>query len=134
MAEVFVSAEHPGGEAKRAPGVLLTRPRQFGEPAAVWVGADSQQGQARLAEYGAVKVYVAEGADYTDYVTGPEADVLAALVEQVSPAAVLMASTGQNKEAAGRLAVKTNSGMLCDAVGLAEQDGRIIAEQSVFGC
>src|SRR6202012_5529878 len=92
------------------------------------------EGQARLAEYGAVKVYVAEGADYTDYVTGPEAGVLAALVAQTSPAAVLMASTGQNKEAAGRLAVKTNSGMLCDAVGLAAGDGgKIIAEQSVFG-
>ena len=59
--------------------------------------------------------------------------MLAALVGQFSPAAVLMASTGQNKEVAGRLAVKTNSGMLCDAVGLAEQDGKIVAEQSVFG-
>src|SRR6202012_969745 len=85
-------------------------------------------------EYGAVKVYVAEGADFTDYVTGPEADVLAALVGQVSPAAVLLASTGQNKEVAGRLAVKTNSGMLCDAVGLAAGDGgKIVAEQSVVG-
>ena len=133
MAEVLVLAEHSDGDVKKVTGELLTLARQFGEPAAVWVGADSQAGQARLAEYGAVKVYVAEGADYTDYVTGPEADVLAALVEQVSPAAVLMASTGQNKEAAGRLAVKTSSGMLCDAVGLAEQDGRIVAEQSVFG-
>jgi electron transfer flavoprotein alpha subunit len=133
MAEVLVLAEHSDGDVKKVTGELLTLARQFGEPAAVWVGADSQAGQARLAEYGAVKVYVAEGADYTDYVTGPEADVLAALVEQVSPAAVLMASTGQNKEVAGRLAVKTNSGMLCDAVGLAAADGRIVAEQSVFG-
>ena len=134
MAEVLVLAEHTGGDVKKVTGELLTLARQFGEPAAVWVGADSQQGQARLAEYGAVKVYVAEGPDVTDYVTGPEADVLAALVAQTSPAAVLMASTGQNKEAAGRLAVKTNSGMLCDAVGLAAGDGgKIIAEQSVFG-
>jgi electron transfer flavoprotein alpha subunit len=55
------------------------------------------------------------------------------LVGQVPPAAVLLASTGQNKEVAGRLAVKTNSGVLCDAVGLAAQDGKLIAEQSVFG-
>jgi len=133
MAEVLILAEHTGGEVKKVTGELLTLARQFGEPAAVWIGGQSAEGQARLAEYGAVKVYVAEGPDVTDYVTGPEADVLAALVEQVSPAAVLMASTGQNKEAAGRLAVKTSSGMLCDAVGLAEQDGRIVAEQSVFG-
>src|ERR1700749_3026988 len=133
MAEVLVLAEHSDGDVKKVTGELLTLARQFGEPAAVWVGADSADGQARLAEYGAVKVYVAEGADFTDYVTGPEADVLAALVEQTSPAAVLLASTGQNKEVAGRLAVKTNSGMLCDAVGLAAQDGKIVAEQSVFG-
>jgi electron transfer flavoprotein alpha subunit len=134
MAEVLVLAEHTGGDVKKVTGELLTLARQFGEPAAVWVGGDSADGQARLAEYGAVKVYVAEGADFTDYVTGPEADVLAALVAQTSPAAVLMASTGQNKEVAGRLAVKTNSGMLCDAVGLAAGDGgKIVAEQSVFG-
>jgi electron transfer flavoprotein alpha subunit len=133
MAEVLVLAEHSGGDVKKVTGELLTLARQFGEPAAVWVGADAQQGQARLAEYGAVTVYVADGPDVIGYVTGPEADVLAALVAQTSPAAVLMASTGQNKEVAGRLAVKTNSGMLCDAVGLTEHDGKIVAEQSVFG-
>jgi electron transfer flavoprotein alpha subunit len=133
MAEVLVLAEHSDGEVKKVTGELLTLARQFGEPAAVWVGGQSADGQARLAEYGAVKVYVAEGADFTDYVTGPEADVLAALVGQVSPAAVLLASTGQNKEVAGRLAVKTNSGMLCDAVGVTSADGKIVAEQSVFG-
>jgi electron transfer flavoprotein alpha subunit len=134
MAEVLVLAEHSDGEVKKVTGELLTLARQFGEPAAVWVGDGAEQGQPRLAEFGATKVYVATGADVNDYVTGPEADVLAQLVEQVSPAAVLMASTGQNKEVAGRLAVKTNSGMLCDAVGLAAGDGgKIVAEQSVFG-
>ena len=78
MAEVLVLAEHTGGEVKKVTGELLTLARQFGEPAAVWIGGQSAEGQARLAEYGAVKVYVAEGPDVTGYVTGPEADVLAA--------------------------------------------------------
>jgi hypothetical protein len=72
-------------------------------------------------------------ADVTDYVTAPEAGLLASLVRGVSPAAVLLAATGQNKEVAGRPAVKTNSGVLADATGLAAQDGKIVAEQSVFG-
>ncbi len=84
----------------------------------VWAGAGAADGQPRLAEYGAAKVYVADGSDFTDYVTAPEAELLASLVTETSPAAVLLASTGQNKEVAGRLAVKTSSGMLCDAVGL----------------
>jgi electron transfer flavoprotein alpha subunit len=133
MAEVLVLVEHSGADVKKVTGELLTLARQFGEPAAVWVGDGSGEGQSRLAEFGAAKVYVADGADFTDYATAPEAEVLAHLTGQVSPAAVLIASTGQNKEVAGRLAVKTNSGMLCDAVGLVSQDGKIVAEQSVFG-
>jgi electron transfer flavoprotein alpha subunit len=133
MAEVLVLVEHSDSDVKKVTGELLTLARQFGEPAAVWVGDGAEQGQPRLAEFGATKVYVATGADVNDYAVGPEADVLAHLVGQVSPAAVLMASTGQNKEVAGRLAVKTNSGMLCDAVGVAAHDGKIVAEQSVFG-
>jgi len=133
MAEVLVLAEHSGGDVKKVTGELLTLARQFGEPAAVWVGDGAAEGQPRLAEYGAARVYVAAGGDVTDYVTGPEADVLASLVAGTSPAAVLLASTGQNKEVAGRLAVKTNSGMLADATGLVSQDGKIVAEQSVFG-
>jgi electron transfer flavoprotein alpha subunit len=133
MAEVLVLAEHSVGEVKKVTLELLTLARQFGEPAVVWAGEGAEQGQARLAEYGAATVYVAGGADVTDYVTAPEAELLALLVQEKSPAAVLMASTGQNKEVAGRLAVKTNSGMLCDAVGLTARNGTIVAEQSVFG-
>jgi|SRR5271166_3481166 len=133
MAEVLVLVEHSGGDVKKVTLELLTLARQFGEPAAVWVGGGAEEGQPRLAEYGAGTVYVAAGGDVTDYVTAPEAEVLASLVAGKSPAAVLLASTGQNKEVAGRLAVKTNSGMLCDAVGLVAQDGKIVAEQSVFG-
>ena len=134
MAEVLVLAEHTGGEVKKVTLELLTFARQFGEPAVAWAGDGAEQGQARLAEYGAATVYVAGGSDITDYVTAPEAELLASLVAGKSPAAVLLASTGQNKEVAGRLAVKTNSGMLCDAVGLAAGDGgNIVAEQSVFG-
>jgi electron transfer flavoprotein alpha subunit len=134
MAEVLVLAEHTGGDVKKVTLELLTLARQFGEPVAVWAGEGAADGQARLAEYGAATVYVADGADFTDYVTAPEAELLASLVAEKSPAAVLLASTGQNKEVAARLAVKTNSGLLADAVGLTAGDGgKIVAEQSVFG-
>jgi electron transfer flavoprotein alpha subunit len=133
MAEVLVLVEHSGGAVKKVTFELLTAARQFGEPAAVWAGAGAEQAQPKLAEYGAARVYVADGPDMEDYVTAPAAALLAQLVAQKSPAAVLLASTGQNKEIAGRLAVKTNSGVLADAVGLSQSDGRIVAEQSIFG-
>ena len=133
MAEVLVLAEHTGGQVKKVTLELLTLARQFGEPAIVWAGEGAADGQARLAEYGAATMYVADGSDVTDYVTAPEAELLASLVADKSPAAVLLAATGQNKEVAGRLAVKTGSGLLADATGLAAAGGKIVAEQSIFG-
>jgi electron transfer flavoprotein alpha subunit len=133
MAEVLVLAEHTGGQVKKVTLELLALARQFGEPAVAWAGPGAEEGQGQLAEFGAAKVYVADGADVTDYVTAPEAELLAALVRDKSPVAVLLAATRQNKEVAGRLAVKTNSGVLADAVGLGARDGKIVAQQSVFG-
>ncbi len=133
MAEVLVLVEHDGETVKKVTGELLTLARQFGEPAAVWIGAGADAGRERLAEFGAAKVYVADGADLEDYVVAPVAEVLAGLVAQKSPAAVLLAATGEGKEIAGRLAVKTGSGVITDAVGLTPGDGGLVAEQSIFG-
>jgi electron transfer flavoprotein alpha subunit len=135
MAEVLVLAEHSGETVKKVTCELLTIARGFGEPAAVWVGPGAEAGRERLAEFGAVKVYVADGDDLDDYVVAPKAEVLAALVAAKSPAAVLVAATPEGKEIAGRLAVKTGSGVITDAVGLAPgADGSgPVAEQSIFG-
>ena len=100
MAEVLVLAEHSGGEVKKVTLELLTLARQFGEPAVVWAGPGAAEGQPRLAEFGAARVYVADSPEVTGYVTAPEAELLASLVREKSPAAVLLAATGQNKEVA----------------------------------
>jgi electron transfer flavoprotein alpha subunit len=135
MAEILVLAEHSGEKVKKVTCELLTLARGFGEPAAVWLGPGAEAGRERLAEFGAVKVYVADGDDLDDYVVAPKAEVLAALVAAHSPAAVLVAATPEGKEIAGRLAVKTGSGVITDAVGLAAgADGTgLLAEQSIFG-
>ena len=130
MAEILVLVEHDGEEVKKVSTELLTLARRAGEPAAVWAGPGAEGGRERLAEFGAVRVYVADGDDYDDYVAAPKAELLAQLVAEKSPAAVLIASTGEGKEIAGRLAVKTSSGVLTDVTGL---DADLVAEQSNFG-
>jgi electron transfer flavoprotein alpha subunit len=130
MAEILVLVEHSGDAVKKVSCELLTLARKFGEPAAVWTGSGAEGGRERLAEYGAVKVYVAADGEYDDYVVAPKAELLASLVADKSPAAVLVASTTEGREIAGRLAIKTSSGLLTDAVGIG--DG-LVAEQSIFG-
>ena len=133
MSELLVLAEHDGESVKKVTLELLTLARRFGEPAAVWLGDGAPGGRDRLAEFGAAKVYVADGADVTDYAVAPAAEVLASLVAQASPALVLLAATGEGKEIAGRLAVKTRSGILTDVVDLTPGEDGPVAEQSIFG-
>ena len=130
MAEILVLVEHSGETVKKVTCELLTLARKFGEPAAVWAGPGAESGKKRLAEFGAAKVYVADGPEFDDYVVAPKAELLAALVAADSPAAVLLAATAEGREIAGRLAVKTGSGVITDAVGL---DDGLVAEQSIFG-
>ena len=132
MAEVLVLVDHLDGQVRKVSAELLTLARRFGTPSAVFVGSNVDAARPRLAQFGAEKVYVVDSAD-VDGRPAPLADALAAVVEQVKPAAVLLASGGVNKEAAARLAVKTNSGLITDAVNVeAGEDGKPVATQSVF--
>jgi electron transfer flavoprotein alpha subunit len=134
MAEVLVLAEHAGGEVKKVTLELLTAAKRLGSPSIVWTGSGAEAAAGRLGEYGAEKVYMADSADFADYPVAPAAELLAQLVAQVSPAAVLVAGTTEGKEIAGRLAVKTGSGVLTDAVNvIAGPDGAPVAEQPNFG-
>jgi electron transfer flavoprotein alpha subunit len=135
MSEVLVLVEHADGEVKKVTYELLTAARALGEPAAVVVGAPGTAAKLReaLAAYGAAKVYVAESDDAVSYLVTPKVDVLAALVGQASPAAVLVAATADGKEISARLAARTGSGLLVDAVGLEGAGADLAAVQSIFG-
>jgi electron transfer flavoprotein alpha subunit len=135
MAEVLVLAEHTAdGEVEKVTLELLTAVRRLGAPSVVWTGPGADAAAARLGEYGAEKVYVAGGAEFHEYVVAPTAELLAQLVASVMPAMVLIAGTTEGKEVAGRLAVKTGSGVLTDAVNVtADDDGTPMAEQPNFG-
>jgi len=134
MAEVLVLAEHSGGSVRKVTTELLTAARRLGSPSVVWAGPGSDEAKAKLAEFGADKVYVADSADFADYVVAPKAELLAQLVAAASPVAVLIAGSAEGKEIAGRLAVKTGSGVLTDAVDVAAgDDGAALVSQANFG-
>jgi electron transfer flavoprotein alpha subunit len=133
MAEVLVLVDHAGGQVRKTTSELLTIARRLGEPSAVFVGDGYDEARATLSAYGAQKVYRAESADLVDYLVVPQAELLAQLVERTSPAAVLIASSAEGKEVAARLAVKTGSGLITDAVDVqAAAGGGVETTQSVF--
>ncbi len=130
MAEILVLVDHVDGAVKKVTLEILTLARSLGEPSAVFVGNGADAALSTLAEYGAVTVYVADAADLSAHPVAPKAELLAKLVAEKAPAAVLIPSTAEGKEVAGRLAVLSNSGLITDAVGI---DADLTATQSVFG-
>ena len=118
MAEVLVLAEHAEGALKKVSSELITAARVLGEPAAVVVGKPGTVAPLvdGLKAAGAAKIYVAESDTAESYLITPAVDVLAALAESASPAAVLLAASADGKEIAGRLAARIGSGLLVDVV------------------
>jgi electron transfer flavoprotein alpha subunit len=131
MSEVLVLVDHAEGAVKKPTYELLTIARRLGEPSAVFIGSADQGSAAAeaVAKYGAEKVYVVDDAEIKGFLVAPKAEALQQIVEKTSPAAVLITSSPEGKEIAARLAIKTSSGLITDAVDV--QEGPVTT-QSVF--
>mgnify|MGYP001236383473 CR=1 FL=1 len=133
MAEVLVLVDHVDGQVRKTTAELLTAAARLGEPSAVFIGTGFDAATETLARYGAAKVYRIDDPSVSEHLVAPTAEVLAHLVEKSSPAAVLLPSSPDGKEAAGRLAIKTESGLITDAVDVQPGDGGgVRTVQSVF--
>ncbi|MFF2619237.1 electron transfer flavoprotein subunit alpha/FixB family protein [Kitasatospora sp. NPDC058046] len=134
MAEILVLVDHADGAVRKPALELLTLARRIGEPSAVVLGAGAAAAgiAAKAGEYGAVKVYVADGAEFADQLVVPKVDALAQIAKANDVAAVLVTSSGEGKEVAARVALRIGSGIITDAIDLEAGDGGPVATQSVF--
>ncbi len=131
--EVLVLVDHTDGNVKKVTTELLTLARRLGTPSAVLCGNGFDSARDRLAEFGAATVYVTEDAAIDAHPVAPKADVLAQLIAEKSPGLVLIASTAEGKEIAGRLAIRTGSGIVTDAIDVEGTAEAPVGVQSVFG-
>jgi electron transfer flavoprotein alpha subunit len=132
MSEVLVLVDHVDGAVRRTTAELLTLARRLGEPSAVFVGSGADEAHSSLRSYGADRIYVLDAPELSDYLVVPKVEALAALMEASSPAAVLLVSGGEGKEIAGRLAIRTGSGLITDAVDVQAGEAGPVTTQSVF--
>jgi electron transfer flavoprotein alpha subunit len=129
MSSVLFLVDHTGGKIAKAAGELATFAKTAGESVAVVLSSNPAEIITQLSAFGVDKVITAAG-DWDKYSSAAAADALAQIIAAEKPAAVLITSSARGKEIAGRLAVKTNSGLITDAVSV---DKDLIATQSVFG-
>lgn len=132
MSEVLVLVDHAEGEVRKTTGEMLTAARRIGEASAVFVGAGFDAAKEALAAHGAAKVYRLEAPEFDEYLVGPTAEALAQLVQRTGAATVILPSSPEGKEVAGRLAVMTASGVITDAVDVQAGEGGVSVTKSVF--
>jgi electron transfer flavoprotein alpha subunit len=135
MSEILVVVDHAEGAVKKPTYEMLTLAARLGEPSAVFLGPADKNAEVAEAvkKYGAAKVYAVDDAPLKGFLVAPKAEALQQLVEKSSPGAVLIASSAEGKEIAARLAIKTGSGLITDAVEVEAGDGGApVTTQSVF--
>ena len=129
MSEVLIVAEQVDSHVSKPALELLTLARRLGDPAAVVFGEIDEAVAKTLGEYGATRVLFAADSALAEYLVAPKTEALAQIAASVEPVAILISSTPEGKEIAGRLAVKLQSGLITDATDITA-DG--VTTQSVF--
>jgi electron transfer flavoprotein alpha subunit len=132
MSNVFILADFVGGKAAKTNAELATAGARIGSVTAV-VFAPVGQGSAMSAGLNAgpiSNILVVESDSFSYNGVAAVADALSQLISTKSPAAVLIASHAYGKEVAARVAVKTESGIITDAVDVSAD---LTATQLVFG-
>jgi electron transfer flavoprotein alpha subunit len=129
MPEVLIVAEHADSHASKSAFELLTLARRLGDPVAVVFGESDDTLAKALREYGATRVLAVAHPAIDDYLVAPKAEALAQIAANLQPVAILLTSTPEGKEIAGRLAVKLGSGLITDATDIVADS---TTTQSVF--
>jgi electron transfer flavoprotein alpha subunit len=121
--EVWVFAEQHNGRLEDTPVELMSKARHLAdtlsvELAAVVLGDGVKDLAARLIQYGADKVYVAEHPLLGAYQTNSYARVMGDLIHKHKPQIVLYGATIAGRDLAPRIASATKAGLTADCTDL----------------
>ena len=111
---------------------LLRGARQLGTTVEAVTFGDANGAAATLGDHGASTVLTVDTGNAMAGV--PVAAALVAAIEaRGAPSAILLPQTYEGRDIAGRLSAALDAPVLANAVGLAEVDGRLVADHAVFG-
>jgi electron transfer flavoprotein alpha subunit len=132
--KIWVLAETSGGQPTTTVLELLTAARSLaGTVEAVSWGPDVAAAAAAMGQHGATKVY--DGGDLGESLPGPRvAGAIASLVEAgEGPEALLVPTSYDGRDVAGRLSVRLDRPVLTNVVGLTSDGGGLVSEHAIFG-
>ena len=132
MSEVFVLAQFVGDKVAKTTAELATCGARIGDVTAIVLAAPGKGSvlASQVTSGKIAKVLVIESTDFDHFGVSVAAAVLAHVVGEHKPAALLITSSAFGKELAGCVAVLTESGLITDAVDVSSE---LVATQIIFG-
>jgi electron transfer flavoprotein alpha subunit len=136
--DIWAVAELENGTLKSISLQLASKAAQLatalgGQSGAVALGKGAKDAATALGATGVNTVLVSDSDVYDTYLAQPATDVLAQLIQERQPKAVLLPTTANGRDVAGRLAARLGLGIEYN-VGAAEvADGEIAMVVSAFG-
>lgn len=136
--DIFVWVEQFKGQAAGASWEAIGAARQLadelgGSVTACLFGGEGVEPLAQEAiSYGADRVLLAEDATLAEFRVEPQAALLAKVVADADPAAVLIGATFRGRELGPTLAVALDTGCMADCIVLELQDGRLVATRPIY--
>src|SRR5262245_57289897 len=131
--KIGVFAEAADGKVATITLESLAKARELGGTVEAFIGGAGDAVAAELGAHGATTVHAT--GDLGDGLAGvPVAAAVAAAIEAGSgPDVVLLGTTYDGRDVAGRLSVRLNAPVITNIVDLVERDGALVGVEPVFG-
>src|SRR5258708_34949151 len=91
---------------------MLAKASEAGKAEAILLGPAPQDAAQTLAKHGASKIYHCADAVYTDYLTLPDAETVAGLIQKHNPAVLLFASSYSGRDLGANLSSRLACGSI----------------------
>jgi len=130
---VFGEATEDGRLASVVPELLAAGSRLGGPVVCALLGSGVEPLTQECVAYGADRVIVVDDPLLGDYQGDAYVTVAERICKEIAPAVVLLGQTIVGRDLAPRLAQRLGTAVAMGCVGLAMQDGRLVAERPCYG-
>lgn len=134
---VCVIAEFRGGDLRRVSYEVASEGKRIADAlgsdlCAVALGSGIAEKAAELGRYGVKKVYIVDDPALENYLAESYVPIIADIIRQCDPAAVLLSASVDGKDLAARLSARLDVGLVQDCTEILVEDGKIRVKKPIF--
>jgi electron transfer flavoprotein alpha subunit len=135
---ILAVAEQTDGVFRKTTYEVLSAARRIadnlgGDLTALVLGSNMEDVAKDLGQYGADKIMVINNPALAEHVTDAHTNVIADVINQATPAVVVIGATSHGKDVSARLAARLDAPLAMDCVGIRFEDMNLIATRQIYG-